>query len=512
MTIQSNNMKWFAYLLVLSFISIISYSFVTSGYYNSASYSGRSSKEIFVYREQDVLKLLSIVKKMSAGNDSTAEAFNKIKPLIQEEKKLSHDYLKKYPNFMNCHKETLKKWTANTVNPNPAPDYSKPAPQETHGIDFTRAVLLYFPLEQADHFKLEFKWFYRSWIEMQKHEPKKWRTDLVIFIENDAASFNGPLSFLNELNCNFINRRTSSSDKPMCILVHYVALKKRKVPKPKQDISIKARYENLLANVDVFNDDPVNLEPFYSASKDGLSQYGYVDSILMAFDGYQYFKTAGYDFLIRSDMDVFLTPLFAKWLPDNCNDFYVGRGGYSDDFNRKRLSRIAKDLQLEHAGESNLGSTWYSTPEQFRLVSYLTIFSMTYLSQEEFSQPEREGKVGVQLWPFWHYGVLLLYGQNIGLNHLIGSKQLNVVKLDNLIDFPSANDEDINRKIHIHVFHGDNMFSKFAFKVGKYDNMNVKDSEVNKVKNYCLKMALDAKRSSNAELKSQLDAQIASKI
>ena len=40
----------------------------------------------------------------------------------------------------------------------------------------------------------------------------------------------------------------------------------------------------------------------------------------------------------------------------------------------------------------NLGSTWYSTPKQFRYVSYLTLVAMAYINSEEFSQPEREGK------------------------------------------------------------------------------------------------------------------------
>lgn len=42
---------------------------------------------------------------------------------------------------------------------------------------------------------------------------------------------------------------------------------------------------------------------------------------------------------------------------------------------------------------------WYSTPTQFRLVAYLTLVSMTYISNEEFSEPERQGKVGTILWP-----------------------------------------------------------------------------------------------------------------
>ena len=224
----------------------------------------------------------------------------------------------------------------------------------------------------------------------------------------------------------------------------------------------------------------------------------------MAFEGYQYFKQAGFDFLIRSDMDVFLTPLFASWLPRHCNDFYVGRGGFSTDFNNNRLNRIADDLNLKYAGKRNLGSTWYSTPEQFRLVSYLTLFGMAYLSSEEFSQPEREGKVGTMLWPFWHYGVLLLYGQSLALNHLIALNELNVVKLEELIDFPSANTQSVFRKIHIHVFHGNEMFSKFLFKLGKYDNMSVSNENATLVKYYALKMALEGKRTSEEKLYLQL--------
>jgi len=62
------------------------------------------------------------------------------------------------------------------------------------------------------------------------------------------------------------------------------------------------------------------------------------------------------------------------------------------------------------------------------------------------------------------------------------------------------------------VFHGDDLFSKFSYKVGKYDDMIVNDNDLGKVKFYCLKMALDAKKKSNEELKKMFDEQIATKI
>jgi hypothetical protein len=97
-------------------------------------------------------------------------------------------------------------------------------------------------------------------------------------------------------------------------------------------------------------------------------------------------------------MDVFLTPLFSTWLPKNCNDFYTGGGGYSHTFNDKRLSRTAKEqLHIEYAFVRNIGSSWYSTPAQFRIASYLSSYLMAYLAKEEFTQVEREGKVGTIL-------------------------------------------------------------------------------------------------------------------
>jgi hypothetical protein len=430
-----------------------------------------------------------------------------------------NDFLKRYPFFLDCSK-TYNPWSFNAkqkVEGDGATpyDYTQEAPVETRELRMTRGFLVYFPVDKINDYMLEFKWLYRSWIEMQKHEPSKWRTDLIVFIDKDESVFNNKDLFFTKLNCSFAFRRTNPNEKPMCTLIEYKSLRKRNLteaPEAGEKIKqfklmpLKKRYESILHDFDIFesDNDAINLAPFYSLIKESLSTYSYLDSILMAFDGYNYFRSAGFDYLIRSDMDVFLTPLFGKWLPRHCNDFNVGRGGFSSGFNNNRLKRIAANLNLEYAEIWNLGSTWYSTPAQTRLVSYLTLFGMAYLSAEEFSQPEREGKVGTLLWPEWHYGVLLLYGQSLALNHLIGSNQLNVNKLEDLIDFPSGNVESIFKKLHIHVFHGDDLFSKFVFKVGRYDNMTVSEEDAKKVKFYALKMAQEGKKTPEAELVNQL--------
>lgn len=211
-------------------------------------------------------------------------------------------------------------------------------------------------------------------------------------------------------------------------------------------------------------------------------------------------------------MDVFLTPSFATWLPRHCNSFVVGRGAFSTDFNEKRLSRAAARINLRYAFERNLGSTWYTTPEQTRLAAYLTLFGMTYLAAEEFTPVEREGKAGVLLWPYWHYGVLLLYEQSIGLNHMIATGQMNVVRLHELIDYPATNSRPVRQVLHIHVFHGEVMFSKQKFKFGSYDSMNVSVANSEEIKYYALRMALEGKRKSCSDLLAMQVATVKEKI
>ena len=89
------------------------------------------------------------------------------------------------------------------------------------------------------------------------------------------------------------------------------------------------------------------------------------------------------------------------------------------------------------------------------------------------------------------------------MNHLIASKKINVIKLENLIDYGSGNVESIFSKVHIHVYHGDDIFSKFVFSVGGYDDLNLQTSPLNEtslVKYYCLNIALESRRKSPNEL------------
>ena len=302
----------------------------------------------------------------------------------------------KYSDLLDCN-HNYDKFLLNEKFRN---NYSIEADKSLQRKNFVRGVLVYYPADQHEYFEQEFRWFYRSWIEMLKNEPSEWRTDLIVFI-NMKVYKSTNMKFFEQLNCFETNMRFTKDEFPMCTLLNYVELRNRQIPLYDStyffNTSAEELYNYFYKKVNVFDNSAENLWRFYGKLKE-LKKYQYLDSILMVFDGYNYFKN-NFDFLMRSDMDVFLTPLFAKWLPLNCNDFITGSGGYSHDFNMKRIRKAANLMNLKFGEIRNLGSTWYSTPAQFRLVSYLTLVSMAYINSEEFSEPERQARVGTILWP-----------------------------------------------------------------------------------------------------------------
>jgi hypothetical protein len=68
--------------------------------------------------------------------------------------------------------------------------------------------------------------------------------------------------------------------------------------------------------------------------------------------------------------------------------------------------------------------------------------------------------------------VLLLYGQHLALNHLVGNKQIRIVIASDLLDQSTTdtNPQYVQKgiRLNLHCWHTDNRFSKFAFKLGHY--------------------------------------------
>ena len=167
-----------------------------------------------------------------------------------------YNFLKKYPIIQSCTYE-YNKWQNDTKLADYY-NYTNLASSKLQSKRFTRGIIIYFPIESFSNFFYEFKWLYRSWIEMQKHEPTKWRTDLILFIDNNQTYFNDTNLFFNRLNCTFSNRRKSKNDPPMCTLIEYKSFFQRnfnltfEIYRHTQKLSKVNVYELILKWVDIF--------------------------------------------------------------------------------------------------------------------------------------------------------------------------------------------------------------------------------------------------------------------
>jgi hypothetical protein len=224
------------------------------------------------------------------------------------ENQKSNSYAFEYKSLLDCRNEysklspgQIKSQSENTASQD-LDKYKEPADEKTHSIRITRGVVVYFPIESANNFQTEFRWLYRSWIEMQKHEPGKWRTDLLVFIDKQKFDSSKDIGFLRDLNCSFVNTRIRSIDLPMCTLIDYVAIKDRKdayLSTRNPRINSDDVYQFFMNELDIFDPKPDEKELFLNLLSSNLATYGYLDSILVAYEGYAYFKSAGFDFLIR---------------------------------------------------------------------------------------------------------------------------------------------------------------------------------------------------------------------
>ena len=194
----------------------------------------------------------------------------------------------------------------------------------------TRALLIFYPNDQKNLFEPEFRWLYLSWTEMMKNESSLWRTDLMVYASEFASLF-------KDLDCIYNEIRIHSEEKPRCRVFPYIRVKDR--VSQHEDSS---KYQLI---------DKKRSKLLY----DNLRNYGYIDSINTVFEYYKSYSM--YDYILRTDMDCFLTYNFAIYVPYN-NSLLVGRGGYSTGFNSNRLKRIAHDMNWKYADKNSLGSTW----------------------------------------------------------------------------------------------------------------------------------------------------------
>ncbi|MBD1221127.1 DUF7164 domain-containing protein [Virgibacillus halodenitrificans] len=184
-----------------------------------------------------------------------------------------------------------------------------------------------------------------------------------------------------------------------------------------------------------------------------------------------------FDWILKTDVDTFLTPAWNSFHPTG---YTVGKGAYASTKEVKsRIKEISNQFNLRHQGRFNIGSTHYGKPSLLLKVADTATELTKYLLLKEFS-------INKGAWPSWYYGVCSLYASDIAVNHHVDNISISPNKLDH----PSTSPNSIYNHPHIHCWHTEHLFSKFAYLRGDYDNTNLKKLDLNKVHDYCLYNAI----------------------
>ena len=304
----------------------------------------------------------------------------------------------------------------------------------------TRAVLVYLPAD-SKKFNGELKMLYLSIGVMRAHQPDGMRTDLIVATPEAA--------FPESLGC-IHSTRTSSHDPEACFIMRHVPLSERANPHP-------------------------------------LTAYkGYVDSMLVLAE---FPNAIAYDVVLRTDLDTFLTPGFARWTLPEQLVLATGIGGYDSTTAKRHLGWVMRrdrlglkndtlpDDPAELHDMKGIGSTWAGKSGVMVALGKLTIAAMVWLHTQEFSEYEKNPVSSDLGWPNWHWPVLLLYGGHIAVNQ-VPSEKVFITAFQP--DAPMRLDQGTtdtqplpNSTIHMHCWHTDELFSKFAFALGQYADMDL---------------------------------------
>jgi hypothetical protein len=117
-----------------------------------------------------------------------------------------------------------------------------------------------------------------------------------------------------------------------------------------------------------------------------------------------------YDIILRSDLDAFLTPGWAAWVPEHRHTMYVGKGGFIQGEEKhglqtlKRLAYAAERMGLPEPKVINPGTSWVGDGKLLITAARLQSEAIRWLHRYEFVEFDR-CCAGMTGWPNWHYKV-----------------------------------------------------------------------------------------------------------
>ena len=204
-----------------------------------------------------------------------------------------------------------------------------------------------------------------------------------------------------------------------------------------------------------------------------------------------------YRILIRADLDTFPTPALLNYWPETviCNPFAMTT--HLKKNIEDAIKKTALAAGITHRGWHNTDSAWMGPSRRIIMLSKLTTYLARFTRAHMFGPgtvcrcsmctsfpPECEWGTGI------YAGTLLLYAQEIAMNHLWSQREKDDMK------YPILDGSCTNTAINIctpallHARHNTDIFSKHNFFRGGYKNFSMKNLDISNVRDWSMYIAL----------------------
>ncbi|CAF1087839.1 unnamed protein product [Didymodactylos carnosus] len=340
-----------------------------------------------------------------------------------------------------------------------------------------RAVLIYFPLNDSNTFAyrfVQFRWLFRSWIESEMYSPELWRSDLLIVTDIGDAEEKTYLQHFLALGCKINVQRIDRKETSQCLLVSYRPFSKR------EEID-KLSY----------------IRAFHILPK--MHQYGNeIERLFVYYETVTKLDIKLYDFIMKTNVDTFLTIQFGKYVPLNCS-FMIGKK-HTIDLPYDAASLEAKLGLYSTANTPDYKSTWYARSDQISRLARLPLTILSILV-EQLEKEKGNNKTSNSI----HYlpnHIPMASAWAFDHMYRVGGYMFVT---DN-VDVPTDSSRTTYRTYILHLRCGSStsLFSEKIFRQNSYDGFQTQPLNKYIVREYATLMALESKFKSTDELKQLL--------
>ena len=184
-----------------------------------------------------------------------------------------------------------------------------------------------------------------------------------------------------------------------------------------------------------------------------------------------------YDYLLKTDCDVFLTHNLKGYLPSK---LHIGQGGFYDSEDEKKIDFIKKislNFNIKYRHMSNIGASFFGKTNQVLGLVKNQIMVTEHILNNYFIETDIDQESG------FHKGISSMIAGEIVVNGLLIQQHINLYTLDSKCWETTEIGSDV---LHIHAWHSSQKWSKHAFFNGEYNDWIVNEDDMYKsAAHYC---------------------------